>query len=95
MVISRLGQRRQVVIPKDICQRLGLQEGDFVEVNSTKGLVVIQPKKLVDPDDVLTPQEATLVRKGERQLRRGQYVTLEQLEHDLDRPARKRSRKTA
>ena len=95
MVISRLGQRRQVVIPKDICQRLGLQEGDFVEVNSTKGLVVIKPKKLVDPDDVLTPQEATLVRKGERQLRRGQYVTLEQLEHDLDRPARKRSRKTA
>ena len=95
MVISRLGQRRQVVIPKDICQRLGLQEGDFVEVNSTKGLVVIKPKRLVDPDDVLTPQEATLVRKGERQLRRGQYVTLEQLEHDLDRPARKRSRKTA
>ena len=95
MVISRLGQRRQVVIPKDICQRLGLQEGDFVEVNSTKGLVVIQPKKLVDPDEVLTPHEATLVRKGERQLRRGQYVTLEQLEHDLDRPARKRSRKTA
>ena len=95
MVISRLGQRRQVVIPKDICQRLGLQEGDFVEVNSTKGVVVIKPKKLVDPDEVLTPQEATLVRKGERQLRRGQYVTLEQLEHDLDRPARKRSRKTA
>jgi AbrB family looped-hinge helix DNA binding protein len=95
MVISRLGQRRQVVIPKDICQRLGLQEGDFVEVNSTKGLVVIQPKKLVDPDEVLTPEEATLVRKGERQLRRGQYVTLEQLEPDLDRPARKRSRKTA
>jgi hypothetical protein len=41
----------------------------------------------------LTPEEAELVRKGEAQFRRGQCVTLEQLEHDLDRRARKRSRK--
>ena len=34
MAISRLGQRRQVVIPKEICRSLGLEEGDFVEVNS-------------------------------------------------------------
>jgi AbrB family looped-hinge helix DNA binding protein len=53
----KLGQRRQVVIPKAICDELGLQEGDFVEVTSTDGKVIIKPKKLVDVDDVLTPEQ--------------------------------------
>ena len=91
--MSRIGQRRQIVIPKEICERLGLREGDAVEVKAEKGLAIVKPEKPVDPDDVLTPEEAELVRKGEAQLRRGQCVTLEQLEHDLDRQARKRSRK--
>ena len=55
MPSMRLGQRRQVVIPKEICEELNLQEGDFVEVTKAQGMVVIEPKKLVDPDDVLTP----------------------------------------
>ena len=94
MAVSRLGQRRQVVIPKEICEELGLAEGDFVEVSSNKGAAVVRPKKLVDADDILTTEEEKLVRKGEAQIRRGQYVTLEKLEYDLDRQARKRSRKT-
>ena len=92
--ISRLGQRRQVVIPKKICERLGLREGDFVEVSAEKGAAIVKPRKLADFDDVLTPKEAEQVREGEAQLRQGLYVTLEQLEHDLERKARKRSRKT-
>ncbi len=91
---SRVGKRRQVVIPKRVCQALGLQEGDFVEVQSARGAVLIKPKKLVDADDVLTPKEERLVRRGEAQLRRGEYVTLDKLGHELDRPAVKRRRKT-
>ena len=91
---SRVGKRRQVVIPKRVCQALGLQEGDFVEVQSARGGVLIKPKKLVDADDVLTPKEEAQVRRGEAQLRRGEYVTLHQLRHELDRPAVKRRRKT-
>jgi AbrB family looped-hinge helix DNA binding protein len=61
MPIGKLGQRRQVVIPKEICQELGLEEGDFVEVTSAKGQVIIKPKKLVDADELLTPaQQATI-----------------------------------
>lgn len=92
MPIGKLGQRRQVVIPKDICDDLGLEVGDFVEVRQVKGTVIIKPKKLVDADDVLTPEEEKIVRKGEAQLRRGQYVNLEDLEHELDRPAGTRRR---
>lgn len=74
MAVSRLGQRRQVVIPKEVCEELGPHEGDFVEVTSAQGIVVIRPKKLVDPDDVLTPEEEAIVRKGEAQLKRGRSV---------------------
>lgn len=74
MPISRLGQRRQVVIPKEVCEELGLHEGDFVEVMSAQGVVVIKPKRLVDPDDILTLEEEVRVRKGEAQLKRGRAV---------------------
>ena len=94
MPIGKIGQRRQVVIPKDIFDALGLQTGDFVEVQKVKGTVVIKPKRLVDAEDVLTAEEEAMVRKGEAQLRRGEHVTLEDLEHDLDRSAIKRRRKT-
>jgi AbrB family looped-hinge helix DNA binding protein len=61
MPISKLGQRRQVVIPTEICDELGLREGDFVEVTSTKGKVIIKPRKLVDADDVLTPAQRAVI----------------------------------
>ena len=51
--------------------------------------------KSADPDDVLTPEEAAKVIEGESQIQRGLFVTLEQLENNLDRKARQRSRKTA
>jgi len=94
MPIGKIGQRRQIVIPKEIFDALGLRTGDFVEVTQVKRTVVIKPKKLVDAEDVLTPEEERAVRRGEAQLRRGEYITLEDLEHDLDRPAVTRRRKT-
>jgi AbrB family looped-hinge helix DNA binding protein len=83
MTISRLGQRRQVVIPKAICEELGLSIGDFVEVRMTRGLATVKPKKLVDPDDILTPEEEKRVRKGEAQLKRGKYVLWEDAKRKL------------
>jgi AbrB family looped-hinge helix DNA binding protein len=63
MPISKLGQRRQVVIPKEICDEVGLEEGDFVEVTSTAGKVIIKPKKVVDADEVLTPAQRAVIDK--------------------------------
>ncbi|TSC68619.1 MAG: hypothetical protein G01um101466_380, partial [Parcubacteria group bacterium Gr01-1014_66] len=42
MPIGKIGQRRQVVIPKDIFDELGLEVGGFVEVQKVKGTVVIK-----------------------------------------------------
>jgi AbrB family looped-hinge helix DNA binding protein len=94
MPVSKLGQRRQVVIPKEIWDSLDLVVGDFVEVEQVKGSIALKPKKLVDADDMLTPEEEALVRRGEEELRTGEYVTLKQLEHDMGRKARQSRRKT-
>ena len=85
MSIGKVGQRRQVVIPKDICENLGLAVGDYVEVQQVKGTVVIKPKKLVDVDDILRPEEEAIVRKGERQLRQGKSKPWSQIKHALAR----------
>jgi hypothetical protein len=65
--VGRVGQRRQVVIPK----------------------------RLVDPDDVLTREESALISKARREMREGKYVTLAKLEHDLAHKRPSRRRKTA
>jgi len=79
MTISKVGQRRQVVIPKEICEDLDLKEGDFVEVKESRGFVLIKPKKLVDADDILVPKEEAMIRKGERQLKNGEHVLWDDL----------------
>ena len=89
-----MGLKFPSVIPKNIWERLGLRVGDYVEVEAERGRVVIKPKKLVDADLVLTPEEELLVRKGREELRRGECSTLEELDHELDDPAFQRGRQT-
>ena len=85
MSISKVGQRRQVVIPKNICQDLDLKEGDFVEVKKSEGSILIKPKKLVDSDDILTLKEEALIRKGEVQLKKGRYVLWNDINKKINR----------
>jgi AbrB family looped-hinge helix DNA binding protein len=81
--VSRIGQRRQVVIPKAVFDALQLQEGDFVEVTVERGRLAMQPKRLVDVSDVLTKSEAAKVRQGERQLKAGRAKPWRTVKHDL------------
>jgi antitoxin MazE len=92
MPIGKLGQRRQVVIPKEICEELGLQEGDFLEVTSAEGKVIIKPKKLVDADDELTPTQRVVIDKrlaeAEEDIKAGRvsgpFATVDQLKRHLN-----------
>ena len=81
---SKVGQRRQVVIPKDICDDLGIEAGDYVEVLKINSTIVLKPKKLVSSEDILTPEEERDVREGIEQIRRGQSMTLDQLKDELE-----------
>ena len=93
--VGRVGQRRQVVIPREILETLNIQEGDFVAFTQKADGVLIRAKRVVDPDDILTPEEGALLKKAEREMRQGKFVTLAQLNHDLARKRSPRSRKTA
>ena len=83
MAISKVGQRRQVVIPKEICDDLGLGAGDFVEVTRAGGTVVIKPKRLVDREENLTAAEEKVVAQGLKELKRGQSVPWPKVKRDL------------
>jgi len=93
--VGRVGRGRQVVIPREIFENLDMREGDFVAVEQRGRSVVIKPKKLVDPDDVLTPEEGALVKKAEREMKQGKSITLAQLHRDLAHKGSRRGRKTA
>ena len=55
MATTKVSQRGQVVIPKPIRERLGLEEGQVLEVEVADGAVVMraskQPAKLPPSDD--------------------------------------------
>ena len=81
--IGRVGQRRQVVIPRDILETLKIQEGDFVAFSKQANGVLIKPKRVVDPDDALTSAEAKKVRHALKQVREGKTKRLAQMKHEL------------
>ncbi len=71
--IARVGQDRQIVIPREILDTLKIQKGDFVAITKHQNGVLIKKRKhLVDSDDTLTDAEAKIVRRGEAQLKRGE-----------------------
>jgi antitoxin component of MazEF toxin-antitoxin module len=66
-----------------MCDKLGLREGDFVEVAISRNHVVVRPKRLVNPEDTLTRHEEKIVERGFQQLKRGQYVKWSKLRDEL------------
>ena len=83
MRIVKIRTNRQVTVPKVIFDELGLKEGDFVEVSRKGENIVIKPKRLVDVEDTLSPEEESLVDEGFTQLKRGESVLWKELKDEL------------
>jgi AbrB family looped-hinge helix DNA binding protein len=81
--IGRVGQRRQVVIPRQIFDNLGMREGDFVAFSKHGNGVLVKPRRIVDPDDLLTPDEAKRLRQSLKQTRQGKTRPWSEIKHDL------------
>ena len=77
--IARVGQRRQVVIPREMLETLNIREGDFVAFQKQVNGVLIKPKRMVDPDDILSPEESAKIAKARREMRAGMGIPLAQL----------------
>jgi AbrB family looped-hinge helix DNA binding protein len=84
--VSRIGQRRQVVIPKRVFDALKLRAGDFVEVSAEGGRLQMRPKRLVDiSDERLSASEADLIRQGEAEIKAGRSQSWRTVKDGLDR----------
>jgi len=85
-VVSRIGQRRQVVIPKRVFDALKLRAGDFVEVSAEGGRLLMRPKRLVDIGEVvLSASEAVKVRRGEAEIKAGRSQAWRTVKDELGR----------
>jgi AbrB family looped-hinge helix DNA binding protein len=84
--IGRVGQRRQVVIPREMLETLNLREGDFVAFTRKANGVLIEPKRVVDAEDtVLSPAEEKLVRRGVKQIKGGKFKLWHDVKHEMGR----------
>lgn len=48
--IRKIQHNRQLTIPSEIFDKLGLEKGDYVQITEENGEIKLQPKKLVDKD---------------------------------------------
>jgi len=84
--VSRIGQRRQVVIPKRVFDALKLRAGDSVEVRAENGRLEMHPKRLVDIGDyALMATETVKVRQGETEIKPGRPKSWRAVKHELGR----------
>jgi AbrB family looped-hinge helix DNA binding protein len=81
--LSRIGQRRQVVIPKAIFEAMQLKAGDVMEVTAERGRVSMKPRKLIDADEVLTSKETKQLRHGLKQAREGKTRPWDRVKNEL------------
>ena len=70
MSVIKVRPRRQVTIPKEIFNKLHLEEGDFVEAKTEDQKIVLVPKKLVTKPSIipLTKEEQNLLKKAKTKM---------------------------
>jgi bifunctional DNA-binding transcriptional regulator/antitoxin component of YhaV-PrlF toxin-antitoxin module len=85
--------RADLVVPLSVQRRAGIKTGDRLTFKVTAHSILITPVE--PPSYKPTKTELAAIRKGEAEIARGEYVTLSDILHDLDRPRRKRGAETA
>lgn len=47
--IMKISPQGQIRVPKKIMEALGIEKGDYVEVELEENQIVLKPRKLIDP----------------------------------------------
>jgi len=47
--IMKISSQGQIRIPKKMMESLGIEQGDYVEVDIEENHIVLKPRKLIDP----------------------------------------------
>jgi len=78
--------KAEVVVPWSIRRQAGIKAGDQLEFKASDRSITITA---VEPVYRPTKAEAAAIRKGEAEIARGEFVTLNELLNDLDTRRRK------
>jgi AbrB family looped-hinge helix DNA binding protein len=90
MTLSKITRNYQVSIPKTVRDALGLQEGDYVEVEERDGEIVMVPKRLIDADQAWfwTPEWQAGERVADEDIKAGRlsgpFKTMDELKKHLE-----------
>jgi AbrB family looped-hinge helix DNA binding protein len=79
MSVVKVRPRRQVTIPKEIFNKLHLEEGDFIEARAEDQKIVLVPKKLVTKADVIP------LNKEEQKILKKAHAKIEKIKQDMAR----------
>ena len=79
--------RAELVVPASAQRQAGIKQGDRVKFKASHRTITITAVPL--PTYKPTKAELAAIRKGEAEIARGEFVTLRELLHDMDRRRRK------
>jgi len=90
---TTVSSETDLIVPASVRRRAGIKAGDQVQFKVFSRTITITP---VEPSTYKpTKPELAAIRRGEAQIARGEYVTLTDFLHELDRPRRKGGAKAA
>jgi len=86
MPVVRVGRSRQVVIPKVIWDQLGLEAGDYFEVELEEDRIVFIPKKLVSKEELWywSREGQAEINQALREIEEGQAKEFEDVEELIE-----------
>lgn len=86
-----LAQKTKLVIPPSIQLQAGIKAGDRLLFQAFPRIITITAS---EPTYKPTKSEWAAIRRGEAEIASGEYVTLTELLHGMDRNRRKSGKKT-
>jgi AbrB family looped-hinge helix DNA binding protein len=94
MALLPIRSKGQITIPAKIRKKMGLREGDFVEVEETTEGIMLKPRRMIDTDQAYFWDEGW--QKGEiaadRDIEAGRYETFDDVD-ELTESLKKRKKK--
>jgi len=76
MALMKIRKNYQITIPRNLRNKFNLSEGDYVEVETRNGTIVLKPVKVIQPDQeyFYTKQWQEKEAEVDEEIRRGDIV---------------------
>jgi AbrB family looped-hinge helix DNA binding protein len=82
----KMGAKRQLTLPQEVVRRLGLRQGDYLEVRAGRNRIELVPMALIPRDQAWfwTPEWQEKEKEADRALARRDYTEHDTVEEVID-----------